>query len=148
MTSNTISLPPDTKLEAELQELYIEATHWLQDISFLETETQFFRHILNRYHPVDTRNDQTLQFLSMIKAQESRFDALKIKIPGFLVFLEPFIGDLKRAIDLSFLEKYNSLSDELQQLFADVRRTKAELFKYTESIMAPAGTETSQLVRG
>jgi hypothetical protein len=136
------SLPPDTKFEDELQELYIEATHWLQDISFLETETQFFHHVLNRYHPQDTLVDQNPKFLSMIEAQEVRFAELKIKIPGFLQFLEPFIGDLKKTMDISFLEKYNALSNELQQLFADVRRTKMELFKYTESFMTPVGAAT------
>lgn len=137
------SLPSDTKFEDELQELYIEATHWLQDISFLETETQFFHHILNRYHPQDTRTDQNKKFLSMIEAQEVRFAALRTKIPGFLEFLGPFIGDLKKTLDFGFLEKYNALSNELQQLFADVRRTKMELFKYTESFMAPVGAATA-----
>ena len=30
------NLPPDTELETELQEVYMQATHWLQDISFLK----------------------------------------------------------------------------------------------------------------
>ncbi len=43
------NLAPDPELENELQEVYMQATHWLQDISFLETETHFFRNIINRY---------------------------------------------------------------------------------------------------
>lgn len=37
------NLPPDTELETKLQDLYILAKHWLQDISFMEEELQFFK---------------------------------------------------------------------------------------------------------
>jgi hypothetical protein len=128
-------LPTDTELETELQDLYIQATHWLQDISFLETETYFFRNILNRYQPGHADALQKEKFPLMIKAQEKRLAALKIKIPVFLAFLEPFIGGLKKEMDLGFLEQYNALQNELQQLFAGIQTTKKELFHYTESIM-------------
>jgi hypothetical protein len=131
------NLPPDTELETELQEVYIQATHWLQDICFLETETNFFRNILNRYQAEDAGVSRKEEFELKMLAQETRLAVLKIKIPVFLVFLEPYIGDLKKEMHLDFLDKYNALQNELQALFSGLRFTKKELFHYTESILSP-----------
>ena len=131
------NLPPDTELETELQEVYIQATHWLQDISFFETETNFFRNILNRYQAKDAVVSRKEEFELKILAQEKRLEAMKIKIPVFLVFLEPYIGDLKKEMHLDFLDQYNALQNELEALFIGLRSTKKELFHYTESILSP-----------
>jgi hypothetical protein len=131
------NLPPDTELETELQEVYIQATHWLQDISFLETETSFFRNILNRYQSDDPASSRKAEFDLKILAQENRLAAIKIKIPVFLAFLEPYIGDLKKEMHLDFLDQYNTLQNELDALFTGLRLTKQELFHYTESIISP-----------
>lgn len=127
---------PDTELEAELQEIYLQASHWLKDISFLETETQFFLNVIDRYTlPAggDSRKDE---FKAKIKAQYQRLESLKAKIPNFLLFVEPFIGDLKKTMDMDFLNRYNTLHLELISLFDAYRLTKNELFHYTESLMA------------
>lgn len=126
---------PDTELENELQEVYMQATHWLQDISFLETETQFFTNIINRYQPSTSIQSRKAEFEIKIQDQNTHLNVLKVKIPEFLSFLEPFIDDLKKKIDLDFLTKYNALQNELDSLFAALRATKRELFHYTESIM-------------
>jgi hypothetical protein len=130
------NLPPDTELETELQEVYIQATHWLQDIFFLETETSFFRNILNRYQSDDPASSRKAEFDLKILAQENRLAAIKIKIPVFLAFLEPYIGDLKKEMHLDFLDQYNTLQNELDALFTGLRLTKQELFHYTESIIS------------
>jgi hypothetical protein len=131
------NLPPDTELETELQEVYIQATHWLQDISFLETETNFFRNIISRYQPEDAVASPKAAFDLKILAQEARLAAMKVKIPAFLIFLEPYIGDLKKEIHLDFLDRYSALQNELEALFTGLRSTKKELFHYTESIISP-----------
>ncbi len=130
-------LVPDNDLEIELQEVYMQTTHWLQDISFLETETHFFRNILNRYQPSAAAASRKEEFDKVILAQDERLAALKTKIPQFLAFLEPFIGDLKKGMNLEFLDRYNALQNELEALFNALRATKNELFHYTESIMPP-----------
>jgi len=130
---NTIS--PDSKLEYELQELYILCNHWLQDISFMEDETRFFKNVIDKYKDAGRLQAKREEFKTKITAQENRLDILKTKIPEFLDFLKPFIGDLKKGLNLSFLEKYNALEAELQHLFSAVKDTKKELFSYTESIM-------------
>ncbi|MEO6631471.1 MAG: hypothetical protein ABIN13_07115 [Mucilaginibacter sp.] len=132
------TLPPDTELESELQELYILARHWQQDIAFMEEELQFFKNVLNKYRPTATASDmasKSVGFSREIQKQEKHIGALKTKIPDFMAFLEPFIGDLKKGMDMSFLDKYNQLQAELQDLFTDVKATKKALFTYTESIM-------------
>lgn len=134
------TLMSDNELEAELQELYILAKHWQQDISFLENETRFFRSVLSRYQPQGAEVSRKAEFLLNISAQEERLETLKNKIPAFLSFLEPFIGNLKKEMDLSFLSKYNQLETELRQLFNVIKTTKAALFHYTESIMSPIKT--------
>lgn len=133
---------PDTELEAELQEIHLQASHWLQDISFLETETRFFRNVIGRYPSLPGDDSQKDQFKAKIEAQYERLESLKAKIPSFLSFIEPFIGDLKKPMDLDFLNRYNTLHLELIGLFEGYRITKSELFHYTESLMAPkkAGT--------
>lgn len=130
------NLPPDTELETELQEVYMQATHWLQDISFLKTETSFFRNILNRYQAKDAIESRKEEFELKILAQETRLAAMKTKIPVFLGFLEPYIGDLKKEMHMDFLDQYNALQNELQALFSGLRLTKKELFQYTESILS------------
>lgn len=125
----------DNELQTELQEMYMQATHWLQDISFLKTETQFFRNIIARYPPADPAASRVADFLSKIADQENRLSELKFKIPVFLSFLEPFIGDNSRVMSLGFLDRYNLLQNELTALFNTIRATKNELFHYTESII-------------
>ncbi|MGZ3871903.1 MAG: hypothetical protein ACXVJD_03235 [Mucilaginibacter sp.] len=129
------TISADSKLEYELQELYILCTHWLQDISFMEDETRFFKNIINKYQDTGQLESKSAAFKLKITEQQNRLEILKTKIPEFLDFLKPFIGDLKKEIDLSFLQKYNALEAELQHLFAAVKNTKKELFSYTESIM-------------
>ena len=132
------TLTPDPELESELQELYILVRHWQQDIGFMEEELQFFKNVLNKYQPENPGDNIALKitvFGSEISKQEKHLAALKTKIPDFLTFLEPFIGDIKKDMDMSFLAKYNQLQTELQQLFTDVKATKVALFSYTEGLM-------------
>lgn len=131
----------DNELQTELQEMYMQATHWLQDISFLETETQFFRNIILRYPPADPVVSRAAEFSTKITEQENRLSELKFKIPVFLSFLEPFIGNNSQVMDLGFLNRYNLLQNELTALFNIIRDTKNELFHYTESIMSPADSQ-------
>ncbi len=131
---------PDTELETELQEVYMQATHWLQDISFLETETHFFNNIINRYQPSTAVTFRKAEFDAKILEQATRLGALKTKIPDFLTFLDPFIGDLKKEMSLDFLARYNTLQNELESIFESLRMTKKELFHYTESIMTPVNS--------
>jgi hypothetical protein len=133
------TLPPDTELESELQELYILARHWQQDIAFMEEELQFFKNVINKYQPAAPASEaasKSAGFSSEIQKQAKHLSRLKTKIPDFLNFLEPFIGNIKREMDLSFLAKYNQLQIELQELFTDVRATKMALFSYTEGLMS------------
>ncbi|MGN8068862.1 hypothetical protein [Mucilaginibacter sp. 22184] len=130
--------PTDGQLEYELQELYILSEHWLQDISFMEDEIHFFKNILPKYKDTDMLNkvpSKAQDFTAKIREQELHLESLKIKVPEFLRFLEPFIGGQKKEMDLSFLEKYNKLETELRTLFAAIKATKKELFSYTEAII-------------
>lgn len=131
------NLPPDTELETELQELYILARHWQDDISFLEDEARFFRNILLKYNASATESiGSAAEFRQKIEGQENQLLTLKSAVPEFLVFLEPYIGDNKKAMDLSFLERYNDLQNRLTTLFAGIKKTKQELFAYAETVMA------------
>jgi hypothetical protein len=117
--------------------MYILARHWLQDISFMEEELQFFKNVLNKYEPEKISGEPSKRtlFSKTINEQEQHLASLKTKIPAFLTLLEPHITDLKKAINLGFLNDYNMLEAELRALFAAVKLTKKDLFSYTESIM-------------
>lgn len=136
------NLPPDTELETELQELYILARHWQDDISFLADEARFFRNILLKYDVTAGKNiESAAVFRQKIEGQENQLATLRSAVPEFLAFLEPYIGDNKKAMDLAFLERYNDLQNGLTDLFAGIKKTKQELFAYAETVMA--GTLTT-----
>lgn len=121
----------DQQLESELQELYILAKHWSDDLDFLEKELSFFKNVHARYpdslpeYPLDK---------NVVKL-EKHLASLKTKIPAFLNFLKPFITGKNKAMDMGFLERYNLLRDELNELFTEVRMTKKELFTHTEALI-------------
>ncbi|GAB3914695.1 hypothetical protein [Mucilaginibacter boryungensis] len=131
------NLPPDTELETELQELYILARHWQDDISFLEDEARFFRNILLKYDAAATESfGSAAEFRQKIEGQENQLMTLRCAVPEFLGFLEPYIGDNKKPMDLTFLDRYNDLQNGLTALFAGIKKTKKELFAYAETVMA------------
>ena len=138
------NIAADRELETELQEIYSQATYWLQDISFLETETNFFKTLLARYQPSESGLAQWREFESKIFGREARLDILKTKIPVFLKFLEPYIGDLKKEMQLDFLNRYNMHKNELEYNFAALSETKKDLFHYTEPIMHLAKPDLSR----
>ncbi|MBK0379593.1 hypothetical protein [Mucilaginibacter segetis] len=127
------NLPPDTELKTELQELYILARHWQDDISFLEDEARFFRNILLKFDTTPAESMESVaKFRQKIEGQENQLVTLKCAVPEFLLFLEPYIGDNKKSMDLSFLERCNDLQNGLTALFAGIKKTKKELFAYAE----------------
>lgn len=130
-----ISSLTDSELETELQELHIQATHWLQDIGFLETEIHFFRGIIDRYKIADDPKGSKTELRARVEAQYQRLESLKAKIPGFLTFVEPFMGDLNKTPDLDFLSRYNALHTELFSLFDNYRLTRNDLLQHTKSLM-------------
>lgn len=125
---------PDTELEYEVQELYILAKYWLKDISFAEDELHFFKNLLKKCGD-DPSVDQQ-KFGEKIREQEHNIANLKIAVPQFLEYLKPYIKDPKKEMDLSLLEKYNGLDDEIKILFEAVKTTKKELFSYAETVIA------------
>ncbi|PWK80138.1 hypothetical protein LX99_00602 [Mucilaginibacter oryzae] len=131
------NLLADTELETELQELFIQARHWQDDIYFLEDEIRFFRNILLKYDTAPAENNRPeAELRQMIENQESRLANLKSAVPEFIVFLKPYVGDNIQAMDLNFLERYNDLQNELTALFAGIKKTKTKLFAYAETVMA------------
>lgn len=138
------NLFPDNELENELQELYILCSHQLQEISFTEDEIRFFKNILQKHQPAvpspEQRSART-EFNQKILEQERHIANLRTKIPDFLAYLKPYIGDMKKEMGISFLEKYNAMEAEIRELFSAVRATKQELLRHTESIMIPKKTD-------
>jgi len=126
----------DAELQTEFQEVYMQATHWQQDIAFLETEMFFFKQVINRYHTAKSNLSREQEFVKKILEQENRLAALNGKIPEFLVFLKPYIEDAAKSMNLDFLNRYNSLKQELEGLFKSARAEKNELLQYVESINA------------
>jgi len=127
----------DGELQTELQEVYMQATHWQQDIAFLENEMFFFKQVINRYHTTKSVHSRAQEFETKILEQENRLTALNGRIPEFLAFLKPYIEDTTKGMDLDFLSRYNSLKEELQELFKSARKEKNELLQYVESINKP-----------
>lgn len=131
----------DTHLETELQELYMLARHWSADLDYLDEELQFFKNVLVKY-PEDSNASQVGQQENPLGIKVSDLErhlaGLRARLPDFLGLLAPYISDLNKPMDLTFLEKYNTLKDELQALFSAVRMTKKELFAHTETLMLKA----------
>ena len=134
-----ITNQPDTELEYEIQELYILAKHWLQDISFAEDELRFFKNLLKKYQGGLINIDLVFEwedFGDKIDEQEEHINQLKKAVPAYLEYLKPYVGDLKKAMDMNLLEKYNDLDEEIKGLFDAVKQTKRELFAFAETIIS------------
>jgi len=130
--------PADTELEYEVQELYILAKHWLQDISFAEDELHFFKHLLAKFQidaPSTGHGIQWQQYNEKIAVQEHNIAGLKLSIPKFMQYLAPYVGDQKKVMDLNLLERYNGLDDEIKQLLSNVKTTSCELFACAEEVI-------------
>jgi hypothetical protein len=129
---------PHLELEFELQELYILSKHWIQDISFIEDEIRFFKTVFDKFPDpafINEPNSVAWEFKRKIIQQEANIDSLKARIQDYLKFLEPFISDQQKLIDLELIEKFNALGTEIKNLFESVKQTKAELFTYAERFM-------------
>ena len=129
---------PDLELEFELQELYILSKHWIQDISFIEDEIQFFKTVFDKFPgPVLIKEAHSVpwEYSRKIIQQEANIESLKSRIQDYLKFLEPFISDQQKLIDLDLIEKFNGLGTEIKNLFETIKQTKAELFTYAERFM-------------
>jgi hypothetical protein len=129
---------PDLELEFELQELYILSKHWIQDISFVEDEIRFFKTIFDKFPDpalINEPNSVAWEFKRRIIQQEANIDSLKARIQDYLKFLEPFVSDKNKLIDLDLVEKFNTLGTEIKNLLGSVKHTKAELFTYAERFM-------------
>jgi hypothetical protein len=129
---------PDLELEFELQELYILSKHWIQDISFIEDEIRFFKTIFDKFPDpalINEPNSVAWEFKRKIIQQESNIDSLKARIQNYLKFLEPFVGDQKKLVNLDLIEKFNVLGTGIKNLFESVKQTKADLFIYAERFM-------------
>jgi len=134
---------PDLELEFELQELYILSKHWIQDISFIEDEIRFFKTVFDKFHDpalIKEPNSVALEFNQKISRQEENIINLKARIQDYLKFLEPFISDKHKMIDLGLIEKFNALAAEIKNLFESIKQTKSELFTYSEQFMASERT--------
>lgn len=143
----TIINQNDSELENELQELYILCKHWLEDISFMEYETGFFKKVIQRFEINNTAKQKSeISVLnSKIQEQELHLSLIKAKIPEFLEFLKPYLKNTDKVMSSDFLEKYNTLEAELKELFKTIKATKMELFDYTEKIMVSQKVPENEL---
>lgn len=124
----------DNSLDCELQELYIESSHWMSDISFVEDEIRFLKKALTRYM-VYTENLQLHEassFTKILALQDLHISEVKIKIAEFLKFIEPLILHSKKEIGLELLEKYASLEMEIRSLSEYVKLVKNLVFSFIE----------------
>jgi len=124
----------DAPLDYELQELYIESSHWLSDISFVEDEIRFLKKALNKYlaYTENLQQHETTSFTKILALQHLRVSDAKIKIAEFLKFIEPLILHNKTEIGLDLLEKYASLEMEIRSLSEYVRLVKHLVFSFIE----------------
>lgn len=134
----------DRELEFELQELYILCKHWLEDISFMEYETGFFKRVLKKFDNSAGQTSKISGINDKIQEQELHLSIIKAKIPGFLKFLKPYLKDQKKGMGPGFLERYNVLEVELKELFKTIKSTKKELFDYIEKIMVSQKVHNEQ----
>src|SRR5438309_10956746 len=118
-----MNITTDKELEFELQELYILCKHWLDDILFIEDELRFFKNVLKKYQDMGSQfalPSKGQEFSQKIQQLEQHIVSLKVRIPEYLNFLKPFIGDLKKEMDLDLVEKYNALETEIKDMFASI----------------------------
>lgn len=129
---------PDSELEFELQELYIESKNWLQDLSFLGDEIRFFNNMLVKYLNADASvelNAKKNELKLRIAGLKNLADDLKKEVNDFVSYLEPFINDLNKDIPMELLAGFNELDQKVKASLGSVKSLKLELFSYAETVI-------------
>ena len=81
---------PDPQLEFEIQEIFIQSTHWLEDAAFAEDELRFFKTVLRKYHDVGETDDPgsfNFELGQTLNQQEEYVTSIKAHIQEYLKFL-------------------------------------------------------------
>jgi hypothetical protein len=128
----------DTQLEYELQDLYISTKHWLSDISFVADEIRFFKDLIDKYFIPGSNNEYTIEVKAlrkMISQKEINSVIFKNKVITYLKFLEPFINDLNKEIDINLIERHTMLENEINDLLESIQQFKRDLFSLAEKLM-------------
>jgi len=128
----------DTQLEYELQELYISAKYWLSEIAFVNDEIRFFKDLVDQYFMPRAKNDDEARvkaFRKMISVKEIETAVIKNRVIDYLKFLEPFINDPDKVIEMSFIEKHATLENDIRDLLESFKQFKKNLFSLAEKSM-------------
>jgi len=122
------------QLDLELQELYIESSHWISDIDFVEDEVRFLKKALHKYHAY-TEGLQLYEannFIKILEQQHTNIPGIKIKVVELLKFIEPFVNDSDKEIGVDLVEKFIALETEIKALTEYLRLVKNLVFSFIE----------------
>lgn len=121
------TLTTDTKLEFELQELYLTGKQWLSDLEFIRTESLFLNEIMQRstryISPVNAGIDITEIYAKL--GQPDKADAgLALEIVSFMNKLEPLIVGTGVNLDLKLIEDFVQLRERVNKALTVLKAAK------------------------
>ncbi|HEY0244065.1 MAG TPA: hypothetical protein VGC01_00755 [Mucilaginibacter sp.] len=124
----------NTQLDCELQELYMESSHWISDINFVEDEIKFLKKVLNGYliYADNLQLNEADNFIKVLDLQEKEALGIKTKIHDFLKFIEPLVTNTRDKIGIDLIEKFISLQTEMASLTEYVKLNKNLVFSFIE----------------
>jgi len=124
----------NAQLDLELQELYIESSHWVSDVDFVEDEIRFLKKALHKYYACteSLQLHEAGKFMKMLDQQHAHIEEIKPHIAGFLKFIEPVITAPVKKVSIDLVEKYIGLQTEIKALSEYVHLVKSLVFAFIE----------------
>src|SRR5665213_991744 len=107
----------DESLDEELQELFIQSSHWTSDLNFAEGEVRFLNKIVQTFFLPGIEKDDAFKmdaFSTRLAEQLTVINILKAGSAALLKTIGPFIGRKNPKIGLGFLEKLTTLENKIR----------------------------------
>lgn len=128
------TITDNTQLDVELQELYIESSHWVSDVDFVEDEIRFLKKALHKYYACteSLQLQEAGKFMKMLDQQHTHIEGIKPRIAGFLKYIEPVVAGPVKKVSIELVERYISLQTEIKAMGEYVRLVKNLVFAFIE----------------
>lgn len=125
----------ESRLSAELQELYLQNKEWMSHVLFLEDENRFFQKLFGQKLFVIGKSHTTKQ-INLISGSLANLYERTVKLKSLVIkhqhLLEDILKDKEHTVGLSLIEEHAVITAEVQELLLSDRLLKSKLFLMVE----------------
>lgn len=125
----------ESRLSAELQELYLQNKEWMSHVLFLEDENRFFQKLFGQKLFVIGKSHTTKQ-INLISGSLANLYERTVKLKSLVIkhqhLLEDILKDKEHTVGLNLIEEHAVITAEVQELLLSDRLLKSKLFLMVE----------------